>query len=157
MRSTKELLAQLAAAHRDAKGQPASDYRLAALLGVKKQTVSRYRNDKGVLDDAVALRIADLLQIERGLVLTWVHAERALRLEQRDVFSALEQLAARIAAGVLLAAGAATVAPSPAQAGESGARPAVCIMLNRRRTKVSPLAQAFAATVAALFPAVRPA
>lgn len=53
-----------------------SDYALMKHLGVKKQTISRYRNGIGQFDDSVAIRVAELLGKEPIEVLAAVNAER---------------------------------------------------------------------------------
>lgn len=67
------------------KGIP-SDYALAKALGVTKQTVSRYRSGIGLFDDHVALRAAELLGIDPGIVLLDIYAERAKNSEVRTVW-----------------------------------------------------------------------
>lgn len=63
-----------------------SDYALAKVLGVTKQTVSRYRAGIGHFDDAVAIRVGELLGIEPGIVLIDIHAERTKNDEVRSVW-----------------------------------------------------------------------
>ncbi|OEZ93493.1 helix-turn-helix protein [Janthinobacterium sp. HH106] len=54
-----------------------SDYALSKALNVTRQTVSRYVQGKGYFDDAVAVKVAELLQIHPGLVMLDMHRERA--------------------------------------------------------------------------------
>ncbi len=63
-----------------------SDYALAKALGVTKQTVSRYRSGIGLFDDHVALRAAELLGIDPGIVLLDIYAERTKNDEVRNVW-----------------------------------------------------------------------
>jgi transcriptional regulator with XRE-family HTH domain len=63
-----------------------SDYALAKALGVSKQTISRYRSGYGHFDDAIALRVADLMGIDPGIVLIDVHLERTKNAEVRSVW-----------------------------------------------------------------------
>lgn len=56
--------------------QLSSNYALSRFLGITKTAVYRYRNHGGTMDDAVALRVAELLDLDPALVLLWVHAER---------------------------------------------------------------------------------
>lgn len=63
-----------------------SDYALAKVLGVTKQTVSRYRLGLSQFDDAVALRVAELMSVNPGLVLIDMHAERTKNDEVRSVW-----------------------------------------------------------------------
>lgn len=102
-----------------------SDYQLCKMLGTTTSRMGNYRSGRATLDDVMALRVARELQLDAGLVLTWIHAERALRMEQGDVFKVLEQFAkkaqgmGRKAAAVLLAAiFAMPLSPSPAEASQ---------------------------------------
>ncbi len=63
-----------------------SDYALAKALGVAKQTISRYRTVGGQFDDEVALRVADMLGIDAGIVLIDMHAERSKSADVRSVW-----------------------------------------------------------------------
>ncbi len=63
-----------------------SDYALSKLLGVTRQTVSRYRLGITQFDDEVSIRVADALGIEPGLVLIDMHAERTKSPAVRDVW-----------------------------------------------------------------------
>ena len=54
-----------------------SDYAAAALLGLTRAQLSRYRNGKDFLGDEQALKVADLLGLEPGYVLACMHAERS--------------------------------------------------------------------------------
>ncbi len=64
----------------------ASDYALAKALGITRQTISGYRNKKTSLHDDVAIRVAELLGIEPGIVLIDMHAERSKTAEIRNVW-----------------------------------------------------------------------
>lgn len=70
-----------------------SDYALAKFLDVKQPTVSRWRLGKNHLDDDVALRVAQLLELDPGQVLAWVHAERCKSPEARRALLHLASLA----------------------------------------------------------------
>lgn len=54
-----------------------SDYAAAKALGVTRSAVSRYRNGVGVFDEIVAIRVAELLQIEPIEVIAACKAESA--------------------------------------------------------------------------------
>ncbi len=85
-----------------------SDYALAKVLGVTKQTVSRYRAGIGQFDDAVALRVAHLLNVEPGIVLIDMHAERT---KNDDVRTVWEQVSAGFPALLLQAKSAREALP----------------------------------------------
>lgn len=63
-----------------------SDYALAKALGITRQTISGYRNKNTSLHDDVAIRLAELLDIEPGIVLIDMHAERSKTAEIRSVW-----------------------------------------------------------------------
>lgn len=63
-----------------------SDYALAKALGIAKQTVSRYRAGIGQFDDEIALRVAELMGIDAGIVLLDMHIERTKNAEVRQVW-----------------------------------------------------------------------
>ncbi len=150
-KTTVELLDLLKLRHR-----LNSDYQLAKLLAIPTSQMSHYRAGRRAFDDAMALRVAQLLGVEAGLVLTWLHAERAARLGQPEVVRALERFARKAAACVLVAVGA-SGAPSPAQATTPapGGAPApstqsLSIMSIRPRPRRRPIGSAFAQAVANL-------
>lgn len=109
-----------------------SDYALAPYLGVTRSSVSRLRNKQDFLGDSTALRVAELLDLDPGVVAAAAHAERARQPAEKamweDVWKKLGGLAATVAIGVGLVG-----APSPTQASESSevsANPLICIMLH---------------------------
>ena len=113
-----------------------SDYALAPLLGITRSEVSRLRNGKNYLGDSTAIRVAELLEIDHGIVLAAVHAERAKSDQERTSWNAIFEKLGGIAAALLIGIGGMS-APSPAQASStphnaSSAGP-VGIMSTRRR------------------------
>lgn len=54
-----------------------SDYAAAKVLGITRSGVSSYRNGKSFLDDSMAIRVAELLEIDARFVTACVHQERA--------------------------------------------------------------------------------
>ena len=54
-----------------------SDYALAKLLGIAKNTMSLYRNSKSHFSDEVAIKAAELLGIDAGYVMACMAYERA--------------------------------------------------------------------------------
>ena len=61
---------------RDAYGN-CSDYRLAKLLEISQQAVSRYINKGLIMSDEPAAKAAQLLGYDEKYILTCLHAERA--------------------------------------------------------------------------------
>lgn len=131
-KGTQELLDLLKQRHR-----LNSDYQVAKLLGIPTSQMSNYRSGRRGFDDAMALRVAQLLGVEAGLVMTWLHAERAAKAGQPEVVRALERFARKAAACVLVAVGASGApSPAPAAAAAPGGAPApssqsLSIMSNR--------------------------
>lgn len=77
-----------------------SDYAASKLLGVTRSAVSRYRNGQDSFSDDVAIRAADLLDIDPGELLIQSHLERATDERQRAAWMAALQRHAGHAAGV---------------------------------------------------------
>lgn len=95
-----------------------SDYQLAKALGLSKQAVSKLQAGSSTFDDSTALKVATILQVDPAIVIAASHGERARSPEQRAIW---ERIAGKVAAGVLVAIAAATIAPSPARADEAAA------------------------------------
>jgi len=116
MERTADFLDALKARH-----QLTSDYQLAKLLNVSSSRVANYRMDRSKLDDAIALKVAELLDLEAGYVLACVHAERAKEPRERKAWA---ELAKRAAAALALLCALPVFNPAPAQAagaqGQSG-------------------------------------
>jgi hypothetical protein len=114
-----------------------SDYALAPHLGVTKQAISKMRNRPLVMSNTMAAKIAEILEIDLMRVIADMELERGSNDEL------WKRIAKSVAAGVLVAIGAA-IAPPPASAATAaqcgGASDALCIMLNRRRRLLSWLA-----------------
>lgn len=95
-----------------------SDYALAKVLGVSQQLISKYRTRMIFLGDPVALRVAELLEIDAGYVMACVHQERAKTESERAAWSSIVErlggLAASVVVGVALFG-----SPAPAQASPS--------------------------------------
>lgn len=54
-----------------------SDYAVAKALQMRASTISGYRTRGGQMDDEIATKVADLLDIHPGLVILDMHLERA--------------------------------------------------------------------------------
>ncbi len=114
MQTTIEFLDALKARH-----SLASDYKAAKFLGVTVSGVSLWRRGKATFDDATAIKVGKLLDLDAGYVLACVHAERAKRTEERQ---ARERIARIFAAGitfVIIGLGAVAPGAPPAQAAEA--------------------------------------
>src|SRR5712691_4029465 len=110
MKTTVEFLDAVRARH-----GLTSDYQLAKFLGMRTSTISRYRNEQTMMDEAMCLKIAAALDISDGEVLVAIAHEREKRPE---VKRAWERVSKRLAgaAGAGLVALVLTGAPSPAPA-----------------------------------------
>lgn len=92
-----------------------SDYQLAKALDTSKQTISNYRTGKSHFDDAMVLKVAELLEMDTGYVLLCTHAERAKKDDEKRAWQTIIERLGGVAAGVFLAVGLAG-APSPSHA-----------------------------------------
>lgn len=85
MKTTIEYLDEIARRYPRRDGSPASDYGLADLLGVSAQAISKYRQGHSRFDESVAIRAAELLEIDPALVLLdTVAAGRNVRRRARS-------------------------------------------------------------------------
>lgn len=69
-------------------------YQVARFLNLHRNTTYNYLNERGEMDDAVAIHVADLLDLEPGWVLVQLHAARTDCPAAAD---ALWSIAARVA------------------------------------------------------------
>ena len=67
----------------------ASDYALAPILGVTRSQVSKWRVGKDFIGDSTAIRVADLLKIDRAYVIACAHAERAKHDDEKAVWQSI--------------------------------------------------------------------
>lgn len=72
-----------------------SDGRLAVYLGMQRQYMSKYRTLGHTFDDAMSLRVADILEIDPAYVLACMHHQREKNEEVKKVW---ERLAKRLSA-----------------------------------------------------------
>lgn len=79
-----------------------SDGQLADHLGMHRQHVSRYRTLNGTFDDAMAMRIADILGTDPAFVVACMHAQRAKRTEEKKLWERIADSMAAIAAVLVL-------------------------------------------------------
>jgi hypothetical protein len=66
-----------------------SDYALAKLLGASPSGITNYRKGRSHFDDAMAIKIAHICEIEPAEVLFAMQVERAKNDEARAVWSGL--------------------------------------------------------------------
>lgn len=85
---TKQLLDRLKAANGGA-----SEYRVAQLLGVRSQTVYKWKNGQGFMSDEVGIRAAELLGLDPVNVVVDLHIERE---EGNPTFSVWKALGKRL-------------------------------------------------------------
>lgn len=109
-----------------------SDYALAKALKVSKQTISGYRYGKSFFDDAHALMVAELLDLEPAYVMACAHAERAKKDDEKRAWQTIIERLGGMAAGLALAVGL-SAAPSPADASQHEALGSVYYVKSRRR------------------------
>lgn len=80
-----------------------TDYALHKLLRVSRQSIYRYRDRKGTFDEDVALRVAELLNLDPQMMLTWVVRERSRHAQAKKHWTQLLARLGGTAAAVLLA------------------------------------------------------
>lgn len=76
----------------------ASDYRLAQILGVKNQTVYKWRAGQTIFDDEMCLIVASMLNYKPGYVMACAHAERAKDEAIRQAWESVAASFLRLAA-----------------------------------------------------------
>ena len=96
-----------------------SDYQLAKLLGITRSAMSKYRTGVcHVFGEDIGYRIAELLDLDAGYVLSCLAAERSKDIKVKKVWQRLAELTrVAIIAPVLFAvtlAGSPLITPSPA-------------------------------------------
>lgn len=79
-----------------------SDYVLAQKLGITRAAISKYRNNRSSLDDEICLKVARILDINAGIVLSAIHAERAKNLDEKSAWTALFERLGGVAAALTL-------------------------------------------------------
>jgi len=88
-----------------------SDGAISRKIGVSRQTISKYRHNKDYLGDETALRVASVLDLDPGYVISCAYAERCkaapvravwLELARRSVAAALVAIVAGSAWSTLL-------------------------------------------------------
>ncbi|MCK5002139.1 MAG: helix-turn-helix transcriptional regulator [Gammaproteobacteria bacterium] len=112
--------------------QLVSDYQLSKKLGIRTQRISNYRNNVSHIDDELAIKIENLLELPAGTVLLDMHAARSKCSQAAKILAKISKEIGAAAAAILLAVSTmyATVAPAPAQAEISDDSPIIYIMLN---------------------------
>lgn len=88
-----------------------SDYALAKKIGIQQSAVSNYRSKRSYMDDATAIRVAALLEIDAAIVFAAVHRERAKAPAEQAVWESILEKLGGAAAVVLLGLG--TLMPAP--------------------------------------------
>lgn len=103
MNTTNEFLDAVKAKH-----GLASDYALSKELGVKPSCISNYRSNRSYLDDLMAVKVAEALEIDPLYVIASANAERSKKDSERkvwtDILERLGGLAASVVIGLALSA-----------------------------------------------------
>lgn len=94
---------QLLDAIRERRNLP-SDYAAAALLGLTRSQVSRYRNGKDFMGDEVAQRAAEIIGIDPAVAMAGVHAERASDPQTRRLWVSMAERLERAGVAAAVAA-----------------------------------------------------
>ena len=131
MKYSIDFIDEIARRYPNDDGSPASDYRIAKLLGITRASVSRFRTGKGSFCDETAIRAAELLGIEPLKVIAAANAERSKDEKTRGFWM-------RYAAATVLFTVGLTGSPIPSEASANqqltpAYSPSICIMSNLRR------------------------
>jgi len=114
-----------------------SDYALAPVLGVTRSAVSKYRNKLDYLSDKKALLVASLLEINSGIVLAAVHAEKSKNEQEKAAWVSIWEKLGGVAAGLVVALVLGSAAsPIEAKAGQVAHN--VYYVKSRRRLNKNP-------------------
>ncbi|MFM0206931.1 DUF3693 domain-containing protein [Paraburkholderia sediminicola] len=109
-----------------------SDYAAAKALGVTRAAVSRYRNSLGTFDEAVAMRAAEILNVDPLEVISACKAESAhderIRKVWVNIWGKATGAATTVAVTVFIAGLAA--APSPARSAPVSAESATLYLMS---------------------------
>ncbi len=79
-----------------------SDYALAPILGITRSAVSKYRNKHDFFSDAMAIKAAQILEIDTDFALLAIRAERARTPDEKAVWRSIIQRLGGVAATVLV-------------------------------------------------------
>jgi len=97
-----------------AKTGAPSDYALAAILGITKQQISKYRNKGEYLGDGACMEAARILEIDPLIILAEIQAEKAksepAKAVWKQLYEKLGGMAAAVTLGIMLSA------PTPSSA-----------------------------------------
>lgn len=97
-KTTNEFLDAIAA-----KEGGCSDYRLAKILECSQQVVSSYRHKGVAFGDEIAIRAANILELDPAYVVMCVHKERAKTEGEKALWSSMLERLGGLAAAILLA------------------------------------------------------
>lgn len=111
-----------------------SDYALCKKLEVSSSRIGHYRKNRSVFDDLLAVKVANLLEIDPLYVIAAVHAESAKKESEKkvwtDILERLGGLAASVVIGLSLSA-----LPAPQAHAGGISNHSVYIMLSRLRNR----------------------
>jgi plasmid maintenance system antidote protein VapI len=91
-----------------------SDYKAAQELGVTRQAVSNWRNDKNYMNDAPAIRAAEILGEKPETILALIAADRSDDPATKRIWTNLAKQLQRTAAATAIATLGFTMFPSDA-------------------------------------------
>ncbi|MBZ0105543.1 MAG: hypothetical protein K8H84_07910 [Sulfuricella denitrificans] len=89
-----------------------SDYALAKELGVRQSCIGNYRAKRSYLDDLMAVKVAEALEIDPMYVIASANAERSKKAEEKKVWTDILEKLGGLAASVVIGL-ALTALPSP--------------------------------------------
>lgn len=110
---TKKLLTMLKARYGHGK-EPASDYKIAQMLGVTRGAVSNWTCGRSGMNDDIGVIVADMLELDSDLVLAELNLDRANSLATRQFYeSIIKRIQSSAALAVAAFAGLHLLFPSP--------------------------------------------
>lgn len=126
-----------------------SDYALAKAIGVTTSAISNVRTGRNGIDDATAIKIAELAGLDAGYVIACAHSERAKSDPER---AAWKSIVSRLA-GVLFVTPALFFMPTPTHAAQANVITsdvqAVTVIRSRQRIVSALLSALFGPRLAA--------
>lgn len=80
-----------------------SDYAVGKALDIHRQQLSHYRLLKGAFDDAMCVRVAEVLGLDSAYVMACMHCQRAKQPEVKKTWERLATLSMGVTAALLVA------------------------------------------------------
>lgn len=109
-----------------------SDYAVAKLLGISLSRMSHYRNGRASFSDPIAIRAAQLLDLEPGYVLACIHAARAKDPEVMSAWQTCARKMAKDVAAVIFGISMLCLLSAPLHPAAAAVRQCILCQIRRR-------------------------